>query len=243
MWVTTPVLTTSSSLWFISACCLLSPLTSQTCTPTPKGLSAWITFDEPAFPAALRIPGHVGTALRFDGNARFAELPASTPGLKVGDGDFSLELWLRTKDAVRIRNIVDFRDRAPRGYLLYMHRGSVGVQVAAGSHVSDTIAAAYPVADGVWHHVVAIVKRLPPQPARLYVDGVPRTQSGRSVPLANLDHDVPMWFARHHRNALVDRENIFFTGDVDEFSVYKRALAPADVMALFRAGRAGKCRK
>lgn len=224
-------------LWSLG--CLLQ---AQTCAPPPPGLAAWLTSDEPAF-AKLRVPGLVGNALRFDGTSRYAELPVSTAGLKVGEGDFSVELWMRTSDSARIRNMVDFRDATPRGYLVYLHHGTAGFQVAAGSHISDAVAASYPVADGKWHHVVGVVKRLPPQPPRVYVDGASRAQSGRNVPLSNLDHETPLWLGRHHRNAIVSRENIYFDGELDEVTVYRRALTGAEVAALHKAGRAGKCRK
>lgn len=221
---------------------LARALDAQTCAAPPKGLAAWLTADEPFLDASLRAPGFVGRTLRFDGNRKFAELPSGKEW-KVGEGDFSIELWMRTSDSVRIRNLVDARNSAPRGYLVYIHHGTVAFQVAAYPQITDAHAAAYPIADGRWHHVVAVAKRLPPQAPILYVDGVKRIQSGRNVPLGNLDHDTPVWLARHHSNELVPRDNIYYNGDMDEISVYRRALAPDEIAALFKAGRAGKCRK
>jgi hypothetical protein len=40
----------------------------------------------------------------------------------------------------------------------------------------------------------------------------------------------------------VDRENIYFQGDIDELTFYRRALTAAQIRSIFRAGAHGKCR-
>jgi hypothetical protein len=72
-----------------------------------------------------------------------------------------------------------------------------------------------------------------------------RVQTGRNVTLADIDNDTPLWIARHHANVHVHvhRDNICFEGDVDELSFYRRALAPAEIASLYKAGHAGKRRK
>jgi len=216
---------------------------AQACAPPPRDLSAWFTFDEPIFQSATRVPGIVGRALRFDGKSSFAEIPASTPGLNPGEDDFSVEAWVRTTDKGGVRNIVDKRSRHPKGWLLYSRTGNPGFQVVYGVEITDTIAVKYPIADGRWHHIVGVAKRLPPQAPQLYVDGQLRGSAARNTTLANIDNDAPLWLGRHHANAYIPRDNIYFAGDVDELSFYRRALSPAEVAALHRAGRAGKCRK
>ena len=84
---------------------------------------------------AQRIPGMVGSALGLDGKTQFAEIPVSAKGLDVGEEDFSVEFWLRTTET-RIRNIVDKRDKTPRGYLVFIQRGRIGVQVIADANYS-----------------------------------------------------------------------------------------------------------
>jgi hypothetical protein len=245
----TPTLTTSSWFWFTKA--LLAGLLSasapsawaQTCVAAPRGLSAWYSFDEAIFAKANRIPGKVGSALRFNGSSDFFELP-SDPGLKVGDRDFSVEAWIRTSNPKTIRNILDHRNFSVLGYLLFMRTGSPGFQVGSGgTQVAVTVATDLPVADGKWHHVVATVKRLPPQAALIYVDGVATKIKGKAVGLANLDHDEPAWLARHRKNELINRDNMFYEGDLDELSVYRRSLDPAEIKGLFLAGTKGKCKQ
>lgn len=215
----------------------------QPCAPRNSALSAWFTFDEPLFAKAKRVPGISGSALHFDGTASYFEFPAKTEGFKVGDKDFTVELWLRTTETRRTRNVVEFRNDLPKGYLIFVRAGRIGFQVADGDLLSNSIAENYPIADNRWHHVAGVVKRLPPQAPQIYIDGQPRAQNGSNVTLSNLDHDAPLWLARHRRNGYVPRDNAYFAGDVDELSVYRRALTGTEIRSLYAAGSKGKCRK
>lgn len=222
----------------------ISPaLLAQPCVPPPKNLSAWFTFDEPLFRSAQRIPGVAGSALRFDGKGSFFAIPAATPGLNPGEENFTVELWVRTTAKSNIRNIVDKRSSAPTGWLLYIRNGAPGFQVAREFEISDAIAAAYPINDGKWHHIAGVARRLPPQAPQVYVDGRLRTGEGRKITLGNIDNNAPVWLARHHANQIVNRDDVYFAGDIDELSFYRRALTPAEIAALYRARGAGKCRK
>lgn len=212
------------------------------CTPAPSRLSAWLTFEEPHFSkAGTRIAGIVGSAIRLDGASQYYELPPATKGLAVGSEDFSIELWLRTTEKTGVLSIVDKRDATPRGYLVYLQRGRVGFQVANGPDRSDSVSRTL-IADGRWHHIVAVCRRLPPQPLAVYVDGELQARNGRSATLENLDVDTPLWIGRHHRNALVRSDEIYLAGDIDELTVYRRALDLSEAAALFKAGSRGKCR-
>ena len=212
------------------------------CVPAPARLAAWFTFDEPTFSKpGTRIPGIVGTAIRLDGKSQYYELPEATPGLAVGNEDFSIELWLRTTDKTRVVSVVDKRDATPRGYLVYLQRGNVGFQVASGPDRADSVNRTI-VADGRWHHVVAVCRRLPPQPLSVFVDGRLQAHNGRSATLDNIDVRTPLWIGRHHRNVIVAQDSVHMAGDVDELTVYRRALDLAEASALFKAGSRGKCR-
>jgi len=214
------------------------------CVAAPSGISAWFTFDEPMFRQLgahrpQRVPGMVGSALRFNGIDQYFEVPASTPGLDFGEDDFTIELWIRTRQSVDTPSIVDKRGRQPLGYLIFIYKGRPALQLADGSRGRGPFAE-NSIADGRWHHVAGVVKRLPPQPAAIFVDGV-RQENWGDVTLANLDVPQPLWLGRHHANGYVDRENIYFQGDIDELTFYRRALTEAEIRSIFRAGAHGKC--
>jgi hypothetical protein len=216
------------------------------CVAAPPGISAWFTFDEPLFGQPgehrpQRVPGLVGSALRFNGIDQYFEIPASTPGLDFGEDDLSIELWIRTQQSVGTPSIVDKRGHQPTGYLIFIYNGRPALQLADGSKGRGPFAETS-IADGRWHHVAGVVKRLPPQPAFIFVDGVRQgTPNREPVPLSNLNVPQPLWLGRHHANRLVDRENIYFQGDIDELTLYRRALTAAEIQSIYRAGAHGKC--
>jgi hypothetical protein len=217
------------------------------CAPPPPDLSAWFTFDEDLFRQAGehrpdRVRGLVGTALRFNGKDQYFEIPAATAGLDAGEEDFTIELWIRTKDSVHTRNLVDKRDNHPVGYLIFLYKGHPGFQVDDG-RVDGVVARSQNIADSRWRHVAGVAKRLPLGSPEIYVDGEKQPDKGDHwTPLANLDVPSPLWLGRHHANRAVDRENIFFEGEMDELSFYHRALTAAEIQSIFRAGSHGKCR-
>lgn len=227
-----------------------SPLGAQSgCVQAPPGLSAWFTFDEELFRQTgehrpQRVPGLVGRALKFNGKDQYLEIPTSTPGLAMGEDDFSIELWIRTPDSLRAAcSIVDKRDRSPRGYVIFSYRGHPGFQVANEEMTDTVIPNSANIADNRWHHVAGVVKRLPPEHFGIYVDGVKQPYASRyNAPLVNLDVPAPLWLGRHHANKPVPRDDIYFEGEINELSFYHRALTAAEIQSIFRAGSRGKCR-
>lgn len=245
-------LITSGSRWCINRLlgilALAYPLGAQPgCVAAPQGLSAWFTFDEPQFRQPgehrpLQAPGLVGHALKFNGKDQYLEIP-STPGLNMGEEDFTAELWIRTADSVHTRNIVDKRDHRPVGYLIHIYKGHVAFQVANEENVDGVFALSINIADNRWHHVAGVVQRLPPAHLAIYVDGVKQPEkSKQNAPMANLDSTAPLWLGRHHANKMIDRNDVYFEGEIDELSTYHRALTAAEILSIFRAGSHGKCR-
>lgn len=224
------------------------PIRAQSgCVQTPPGLSAWFTFDEEIFrqhgpDRPQLVPGLVGRALRFNGKDQYLEFPASTPGLDVGEDDFTIELWIRTKNSLGTPSIVDKRDSSPLGYLIFLWQGHPGVQVVHEDRIDKAIALSVSAADNRWHHVAGVVKRLPMQPFVMYVDGVGQPElSKHNAPLINLDVPAPLWLGRHHANKFIPSDDIYFEGEIDELSIYHRALTAAEIQSIFRAGAHGKC--
>jgi hypothetical protein len=218
-------LTTLSLLWSIS-------LLAADPACRPAGATTVISFDEPAYRNLTRVPGMRGQALRLDGKSQYLDLP-SKPAYDVGDGDFTIEIWMRTSKR-QASSLVDKRDGSPKGYQIFLLRDTIGMQVADGGHRAVSAPSAFPVIDGQWHHVVGVCKRLPLQPLAMFVDGELRVQPGVSAPLDNLDVPVPLWIGRHHANGLVPRDKIFFDGDLDEFVLYRRALGAAEIRERYR---------
>ncbi len=234
---------TTSNLFLFTSIALAQTAFGQNCAVLAGEPSAWFKFDEPTFHNGnfALVNGQVGKAIQLDGREQFAEIPAGTAGVDVGDGDFTVELWVRIGNNKSIQNIVDKRDTSAKGFLIYTTRGRPGFQVTGETPI-DAIVKDSLFADLKWHHFAGVVKRLPPQPIKVYIDGKLVGHSARNAPLQNLSHKVPMWIGRHHKNDFVDRENIFFKGAVDELAIFKRALSDAEILSIYQAGSKGKCK-
>ena len=98
-------------------------------------------------------------------------------------------------------SIVDKRDHAALGYLIFIYQGHPGFQIGNGGNPDGAVAQSVSLAGNGWHHMV---KRLPPEHFGIYVDGVKQPQvSIRTAPLVNLDVPTPLWLGRHHTNSYV----------------------------------------
>jgi uncharacterized repeat protein (TIGR01451 family) len=237
------------------------------CTPAPSGMAAWWPLDETSGTTAADIagfpnngthvngptptPGMVGGALRFDG-VNDQVRAADHAELDVGTGNFTLDAWVRTQASSGVVVLVDKRSGpTPLGYSLFLANGRLGFQMANGVGSSicaptptsgvacvNYVATAPNVADGQWHHVAAVVDRAnATSGVRLYVDGV---QVFAGAPLTgNLDNASDLYLGVR---TPAQQGGGFFPGDLDEVELIKRALTQAEVQAISKAGRFGKCK-
>ncbi|MGD8451772.1 MAG: LamG domain-containing protein [Phycisphaerae bacterium] len=116
------------------------------------------------------LPGH---ALVFDGDGDYVNPGASTALAELGQGDFTIEAWIRTDDpghAILVGNA----GSASRLYNFVIRGhdegGVIRLRTADGttSHICDGAVA---INDGAWHHVAASRWINGPGCIRLYVDG------------------------------------------------------------------------
>ncbi len=164
-------------------------------------------------------------ALAFHGRG-FVDL-GSDPRLDLGAGDFTLQAWIRTRQARR-RVWVILDKRADAGYHLYNYWGHLGLQLADGE---GTNYEGPFIADGHWHHVAVTVDRDRSDGVRWFVDG--REAAPRQDPTArqgSLDNPSPLTVGGRHVGGG------HFVGDLGEIAVFRRALAAADVERLYRGG-------
>jgi hypothetical protein len=111
---------------------------------------------------------------------------------------------------------------------------------------ADTVTGDTLVADGAWHHVVAVMD-VPSGQLALHVDGAldhpPFTmeQNDGSGFAQDTMEDVDPITVGHGRAPTTGDVVAEFGGMIDELSVYTRALTAADAQALSAAGVAGKC--
>ena len=238
------------------------------CVTPPANMTAWWPLDETSGTTAKDLagvpnngthvngptptPGKVAGALRFDGVDDHVRVPDHAE-LNVGTGNFTLDAWVRTTASSGVVVLVDKRSGpTPLGYSLFLANGRLGFQMANGVGSStcaptptpgvacvNYVATAPNVADGQWHHVAAVVDRAnATSGVRLYVDGV---QVFAGAPLTgNLDNTSDLYLGMR---TPAQQGGGFFPGDLDEVELFKRALTPQEIQAIFQAGAAGKCKQ
>jgi serine/threonine protein kinase len=223
----------------------------------PSGLVAWWPLDGNAADVAGGHngavegschfgPAEVGQGLYLEGERSGISVPDS-PDLNFGpDRDFSLEAWiqpLHSDTTTDVMIIVDKR-AAPdlvrsHGYTLAVMNGKLSFQISDSldAPMLDWEQNGPDLRDGVWHHVAATVERASAEGVKLYVDGEvvatfdptpARGDLGTEQPLLIGMHQSYPWYRGNYR------------GGLDEVSLYKRALRPAEIHAIFAAGKNGK---
>ncbi|WP_322817988.1 LamG domain-containing protein [Tepidiforma sp.] len=216
------------------------------CVPPPADLVAWWTFDEPAGPVAHDIAGWPND-LVFGGNPAAVggmvgggwSIPngvgGSTPDqgdLALGTGSFTLEFWISRWDQLsNISRILGKLGGGNVGYEVIFANGQVGMR-KSGATVFPSPWSGVAWSTG-WRHVAVTVDRGAGNVVRWYVDGQQTAQApATNWFVGNLDTTAP---------ALVGGPLNDGFG-IDELSLYRRALGPGEIQAIYGAGSLGKCK-
>ena len=151
--------------------------------------------------------------------------------IRVGDGDFSVAAWIRP-DALQQGGIVAMGPYGRRGWVFDMPdgRGVLRVETFKDYQQGSGSIRSKPgiIRKGQWQHVAAVVKR-GNDGTRLYVNGY-EVASG-SVEAVDLDNlDVGLHIGR------IPKAN-YFSGEIDEVRLYRRALGVEEIQALIEPGR------
>jgi hypothetical protein len=229
------------------------------CVTPPADLVAWYPLDEFSANQCLGsacdhsaygkrakwwngptpVPGVVASGLQFDGVNDYIEAGPSGPNA-IGTKDFTIDGWIRVNpgDAGGIRSIVDKRVHVGttyRGYHVALIQGTLWLQLATGSYGNFSSAAN--IADGQWHFFAVTVERKNQAGIRWYIDGVQTSVRNPGAHTATLTNSSHLRFGRR----TVDSPGQF-KGALDELEIFTRALSAGEVVNIFSAGAAGKCK-
>jgi hypothetical protein len=230
---------------------------AQECAAPPAGMVFWLTGDgdyddhagfhhgsasgEVAF-----VEGRVGSALRFDADADAVSTDTTGAEMVAVADTFTYEFWARpdatTPDCPESQS--GNCSGTPQRFVIFPLHGGGGGTVAGVGVVVGTNAVCVAEHDAFhlpcllrhettisdWTHVAVVVESRQP---RLYLDG----QLVR-IGLGSLrQHTYASW------NVIGSGLSLGrFQGDLDEVSVYDRALGDEEIAAIFAAGGAGKCK-
>jgi hypothetical protein len=234
------------------------------CVTPPSNMVAWYPFD--LYPywislsgplaegdlangntatayGATSIPGEVADALAFDGISNYVEAPDQS-WLNMGTGDFSIDAWVRINSSADDSGVVvllDKRESSPiQGYHFFLYNGLLGVQLANNDNFTNYVSTTAVPPDGAWHLIAVTVHRAK-NGGTWYLDNKavgtfdPSAYNGLSLDSTG----VPLVFGKREIGLGGDG---FFKGGMDELEIFNRALSPAEVLSLYHAGSAGKCK-
>ncbi len=219
------------------------------CVEPPSGMTAWWGFERDGKgkrvpdlsgnqpvgkmkKKAKRVSGPVGAAVQFDGKA--ANVQVRKPDLQLGEGDFSVDFWIKTTDTDRMPDVIfDNRRNKKSGFNVYTWRGRPGIQLNGESHTAKSFVK---IADGEWHFVAFSINTTGGI-GKIYVDGVHRDSF--NFRRLGQSFDGPR-VVLGKKFKLGGNEPL--TGSLDEFEVFNRQLTDEEVKGIYDAGPAGKCR-
>jgi hypothetical protein len=215
------------------------------CVPPPSGIVAWWPGDGTA--ADIRgthngtaegstsyEAGKVGQAFSFNGAAG-SLVRASATGLPAGASARTVELWTKLRpDSDSYALAFGYgAESSGQGYYIFpqvsFHAGRLGF---SGHGATYDVLTQSSLDDDKWHHVAVAYNG---STVSIFVDGV-GVASG-AMELATGTSGGACIGGRCLGSAVA-----FLTGDVDEVTVYDRALSAAEIKSIFDAGSAGKCK-
>jgi hypothetical protein len=240
-----------SAIYLLLGISLFSPIapaqTGTKCITPPAGLVSRWTGDSTTADfnglnngalknGATYAAGKVGNAFSFNDSTYAHVSVPDSPSLNVGTGDFSMDAWIKTSSKKDLGSI-QHKNVPGLGYEFFVRFGGFGPGVQFGdgqNQVTVGLDGGIFLADGYFHHVAVSVQRHEPDGIKLFLDGnLVRTADPRSV-TGSLDNNTPFLIGGHTQDAWRS-----FSGLIDEFEFYKRALSVEEVKAIYLAGSAG----
>ncbi len=199
------------------------------------------------------VAGIVGGALNFNGTSDFVQVP-DAPNLNFGSGSLSIDAWVNIPaPGTGLMPIVDKEvagaTDVPYGYSFFVNGGHLGFSmnndVSSAAHASiGAEDLSTNLADNLWHHVAVTVQRTPASATggTLLIDGV-AVATFDTTPFVNLTADNTGALIVGSKNR-IGRSPVsdFFNGSIDEVEIFDRALGSQEILGLFHAGAAGKCK-
>lgn len=159
--------------------------------------------------------------------------------------DFSLELWVQPQVATTSYGVMEMASKRivsggqTKGYELCLVNGQVVFQMSAT--MGSPLSAGWTgpdLRDGHWHHVAVTVQRGSTSGGQIYVDGVLIASFNPTSQQGDLSTTASLLMGLHPDSSLDGN----FRGNMDEVSLYRRALSAAEVGATYAAGPCGKCK-
>jgi uncharacterized repeat protein (TIGR01451 family) len=184
------------------------------------------------------VSGKVGQAFSLNGG-NSVRVPNS-PNLEPSK-DITVDTWVKSSGPGNYSYILSKGAQAcdAASYALYTGtNGGLYFYIFDGSTVTLSPDAGPGIWDGKWHHIAGTYDG---SKVRLYVDGV-EVGSGTSKSTTikyGLSTTNDLFIGTYEGGSNC---SLRFQGEIDEVEIYNRALSAEEIMDIFAAGRAGKCK-
>ncbi len=185
--------------------------------------------------------GKSGNAFTFNGTTAYVELPDDSLNLP---GSFSYSFWIKASNTTDYTIIVGNLQN-PRGsyshthgYLYWLSAGKLQTQYNNGVGISVGQTTTATIANGAWNHVVATYDpNNATTGAKVYINGTLDSQT-TSLGLVNpIGYSSPMKACIGARNFNGSTLTFLSSGsNVDEMSIWTKALTATEVTELYNAG-------
>ena len=226
------------------------------CVAPPSGMVAWYSFDQTGSVqddlakdnnasayGTQSVTGEVSKALLFDGTDDYVQAPNQS-WLNMGTGNLSIDAWVKISspaDDLGVAVLVDKRQSSPiLGYHFFLYGGQLGLQLADSSGYSNYLSTTTVPADNHWHLIAVTVVRKSHTGGVWYLDGRPIDKPFDPTDrIGSLNSDATLDIGVRQSSLWGGGS---FKGGLDELEIFNRALSPAEVLSLYRAGSLGKCK-
>jgi RHS repeat-associated protein len=220
---------------------------------SPAGLTAWWPGNGDArdvvsgavgrlLNGASFVEGKVSMGFQFDGANDTVRMPAASnlDVGKLGDGSMTLEFWMQPETHENNnRFLAQWKNVATNAYGVHVYRWFSQVRVNfrdinGGDHqIFSNVDVAFM---GQWTHV-AVTYDHATGIARIYINGFQQSSLGLGVFTPQTSYDLYLGSNSNSGGPL----DPFYKGQLDEVSLYSRALDGQEVWDIFAADKAGKC--
>ncbi|MDP8998685.1 MAG: LamG domain-containing protein, partial [Myxococcota bacterium] len=165
-------------------------------------------------------PGQRGNAATLDGTNQYVSLPT---GIVSSLTQCSISFWVNLVVSSARGHIFDWGT----GNTAYMSISNNQFAISVGGINAEERIHMPSLPTGIWRHVVVT---LAGSVGTIYVNGV---QAGQNAAMTLTPSSLGMttrnWLGRSQ-----DPTDLYLTGQIDEFRIYRRALTPAEVQQLFQ---------
>jgi hypothetical protein len=225
------------------------------CLAPPANMVAWYSFDKSgasqqdltsykntatAYGNFTTVTGEVSNALHFDGASAYVQA-VGQPQLNMGTGNFSIDAWVKIANSADYSGVVVLLDKrdSSAGYHMYIYNGTPGLQLMDPSGYANYGTKAVIPADNQWHLLAVTVVRNSHTGGTWYLDGAPVGNFDPTAHLGSLNSTAPLDIGVRSAN---QGGYGYFKGGIDELELFNRALNSSEVLALYNAASAGKCK-